>query len=115
MDYGAEQKMFSDLLFRHSSTELFHQVLLLNTCQGDHNVIILQDIRVGSESWIITYTYIVSDVSILHTKLNSHLDSVSKMGLKKKPVTTMLTYPWKCTVLHCNHLGNTWKPLVLMT
>ena len=33
----------------------------------------------------------------------------------KNPVTTMLTYPWKCTVLHCNHLGNTWKPLVLMT
>ena len=33
----------------------------------------------------------------------------------KKPITTMLTYPWKCTVLHCNHLGNTWKPLVLMT
>ena len=33
----------------------------------------------------------------------------------KKPVTTMLTYPCKCTVLHCNHLGNTWKPLVLMT
>ena len=27
----------------------------------------------------------------------------------------MLTYPWKCTVLHCNHLRNTWKPLVLMT
>ena len=27
----------------------------------------------------------------------------------------MLTYPWKCTVWHCNHLGNTWKPLVLMT
>ena len=27
----------------------------------------------------------------------------------------MLTYPWKCTVLHCYHLGNTWKPLVLMT
>ena len=27
----------------------------------------------------------------------------------------MLTYPWKCTVLHCNHLGNTWKPLVLLT
>ena len=27
----------------------------------------------------------------------------------------MLTYPWKCTVLHCNHLGNTWKLLVLMT
>ena len=27
----------------------------------------------------------------------------------------MLTYPWKCTVLHCNHLGNTWKPLMLMT
>ena len=27
----------------------------------------------------------------------------------------MLAYPWKCTVLHCNHLGNTWKSLVLMT
>ena len=27
----------------------------------------------------------------------------------------MLTYPWKCTVLHCNHLGNIWKPLLLMT
>ena len=34
---------------------------------------------------------------------------------QKKPVTTVLTYPWKCTVLHCNHLENTWKPLVLMT
>ena len=33
----------------------------------------------------------------------------------KKPVTTMLTYQWKCTVLHYNHLRNTWKPLVLMT
>ena len=33
----------------------------------------------------------------------------------KKPVTTMLTYPWTCTVLHCNYLRNTWKPLVLMT
>ena len=33
----------------------------------------------------------------------------------KRSVTTMLTYSWKCTVLHCNHLGNTWKPLVLMT
>ena len=39
----------------------------------------------------------------------------SDMHSTKKPVTTMLTYPWKCTVLHCNHLGNTWKPLVLMT
>ena len=39
----------------------------------------------------------------------------NSMHSTKKPVTTMLTYPWKCTVLHCNHLGNTWKPLVLMT
>ena len=35
--------------------------------------------------------------------------------VQKNPVTTMLTYPWKCTVLHCNHLENTWKPMVLMT
>ena len=41
--------------------------------------------------------------------------TVIKLHRTKKPVTTMLTYPWKCTVLHCNHLGNTWKPLVLMT
>ena len=41
--------------------------------------------------------------------------SASASHCAKKPVTTMLTYPWKCTVLHCNHLGNTWKPLVLMT
>ena len=41
--------------------------------------------------------------------------STSTNTAQKKPVTTMLTYPWKCTVLHCNHLGNTWKPLVLMT
>ena len=27
----------------------------------------------------------------------------------------MQTYPWKCTVLHGNHLGNTLKQLVLMT
>ena len=40
---------------------------------------------------------------------------VGNCTVQKKPVTTMLTYPWKCTVLHCNHLGNTWKPLVLMT
>ena len=39
----------------------------------------------------------------------------SRLHSTKKPVTTMLTYPWKCTVLHCNHLGNTRKPLVLMT
>ena len=39
----------------------------------------------------------------------------SRAHCAKKPVSTMLTYPWKCTVLHCNHLGNTWKLLVLMT
>ena len=39
---------------------------------------------------------------------------ISMSHSTKKPVT-YLTYPWKCTVLHCNHLGNTWKPLVLMT
>ena len=41
--------------------------------------------------------------------------TVSDQHSTKRPGTTMLTYPWKCTVLHCNHLGNTWKPLVLMT
>ena len=44
-----------------------------------------------------------------------HSTNKQQSHCAKKPVTTMLTYPWKCTVLHCNHLGNTWKPLVLMT
>ena len=48
-------------------------------------------------------------VSFIKYAQDTHIHST------KKPVTTMLTYPWKCTVLHCNHLGNTWKPLVLMT
>ena len=46
---------------------------------------------------------------------NSVVPDWLRVTVQKKPVTTMLTYPWKCTVLHCNHLGNTWKPLVLMT
>ena len=53
-----------------------------------------------------------------HLMLLRHYDprtSLKKKHSTKKPVTTMLTYPWKCTVLHCNHLGNTWKPLALMT
>ena len=43
------------------------------------------------------------------------IERIIGMHCAKMPVTTTLTYPWKCTVLHCNHLGNTWKPLVLMT
>ena len=48
-------------------------------------------------------------------KLIDGLTHSNSIHCAKKPVTTMLTCPWKCTVLHCNHLGNTWKPLVLMT
>ena len=48
-------------------------------------------------------------------KTAPHTFSFIYIHSTKKPVTTMQTYPWKCTVLHCNHLGNTWKPLVLMT
>ena len=33
----------------------------------------------------------------------------------KKASNHHANLPWKCTVLHCNHLENTWKPLVLMT
>ena len=51
----------------------------------------------------------VDEYELLNTQISYEYCST------KKPVTTMLTYPWKCTVLHCNHLGNTWKPLVLMT
>ena len=54
----------------------------------------------------------------MYSKQNRDLSEMStlcNMHSTKKPVSTMLTYSWKCTVLHCNHLGNTWKPLVLMT
>ena len=52
--------------------------------------------------------------STMHGPLKRYMHALYNHSTKK-PVTTMLTYPWKCTVLHCNHLGNTWKPLVLMT
>ena len=54
----------------------------------------------------ILHTYSISP--LFQTCANIHYST-------EQPVTTMLTYPWKCSVLHCNHLGNTWKPLVLMT
>ena len=56
--------------------------------------------------------YILNVIASVHYILLSDKKSLHST---KKTVTTMLTYPWKCTVLHCNHLGNTWKPLVLMT
>ena len=55
--------------------------------------------------WVQTY-----DICIMNRAFHAPENHSTK-----KPVTTMLTYPWKCTVLHCKHLGNTWKPLVLMT
>ena len=37
------------------------------------------------------------------------------MSLCKKASNHHANLPWKYPVLHCNHLGSTWKPLVLMT
>ena len=54
-------------------------------------------------------------ISLVHADTAVPCSDANLPHYAKKPVTTMLTYPWKCTVLHCNHLGNTWKPLVLMT
>ena len=55
------------------------------------------------------------DSTVIHHIFVTKGGLANKYHSTKKPVTTMLTYPWKCTVLHCNHQGNTWKPLVLMT
>ena len=46
---------------------------------------------------------------------NSNASSAVTLTLCKKASNppTMLTYPWKCTVLHCNHLGNTWVSMVV--
>ena len=56
-----------------------------------------------------------NDAMLRNTQQDVHDTYCTCSFNTEKPVTTMLTYPWKCTVLHCNHLGNTWKPLVLMT
>ena len=66
-----------------------------------HFVAIYLGLRVYFSSFDQTITEILSGF----TKITQH----------KKASNHVLTYPWKCTVLHCNHLGNTWKPLVLMT
>ena len=77
----------------------------------------LQTISVVYQLMCLSYDYI--SLSTACTQLLK--ENFSVLGNQcvahstKKPVTTMLTYPWKCTGLHCNHLGNTWKPLVLMT
>ena len=61
------------------------------------------------------YTTWTAPSHVALPSLNASLVFYCKRHTTKRPVTTMLIYPWKCTVLHCNHLGNTWKPLVLMT
>ena len=66
----------------------------------------------------VAHIYVTTQNIIVEHFYLKYMDfscQVKSMHSTKKPVTTMLTYPWKCTVLHCNHLGNTWKPLVLMT
>ena len=65
-------------------------------------------------AWMGQYKHILVEQQWLFY-FNVHKIVDNNYTAPKKPVTTMLTYPWKCTVLHCNHLGNTWKPLVLMT
>ena len=71
------------------------------------------DLLILSQNTLTTERH--APIALLSHSLASHLCFVCAMQhCAKKPVTTMLTYPWKCTVLHCNHLGNTWKPLVLM-
>ena len=60
---------------------------------------------------------------LVHTNCSpKHLQSILSTArvkalpsLCKKASNHHAKYPWKCTVLHCNHLGNTWKPLVLIT
>ena len=75
----------------------------------------------GKSLWRLNCTYIALlttikvTASLYETTLYSTLLYHSYCTTaQKKTVTTMLTYPWKCTVLHCKNLGNTWKPLVLM-
>ena len=63
--------------------------------------------RIGDKLCYCTVYFYKTYLTVIAGKIYVHST--------KKPVTTMLTYPWKSTVLHCNHLGNTWKPLVLMT
>ena len=65
--------------------------------------------------WRSYYKQGLSVIWLLNLVFEEYCFSFVSVHCAKRSVTTMLTYPWKCTVLHCNHLGNTWKPLVLMT
>ena len=72
--------------------------------------------RMRISTTFIRIDMVLTILHMINNDLSVHYgDIMEGYTAQKKPVTTMLTYPWKCTVLHCNHLGNTWKPLVLMT
>ena len=79
---------------------------------------VLADIACDDHGFCFSFTLFVQyDVSygVLCSRYYVWRANVLEYTVQKKTVTTMLAYPWKCTVLYCNHLGNTWKPLVLMT
>ena len=61
------------------------------------------------------HIFLSNNINVRKASLITQMVEYTTWHSTKKPETTMLTYPWKCTVLHCNHLGNTGKPLVLMT
>ena len=86
-------------------------MIIFNVCQP-----IVIDMNYSRKCCITPFcSVIINDYCLLCVVANQRKISMKNVHCAKKPVTTMLTYPWKCTVLHCNHLGNIWKPLVLMT
>ena len=54
---------------------------------------------------IINYTFYLDP--FYYSTSGQKLGFSKRTHNTKKPVTTMLTNPWKCTVLHCNHLETT--------
>ena len=98
-----------------------HLSIMWHTCQS-HASIAIPFYYYFSSTWQVNRQTKKSDYLPLWVMFHdtehlsaARLSDQSTQHSTKKPVTTMLTCPWKCTVLHCNHLGNTWKPLVLMT
>ena len=88
------------------------QYLHLNLCSRSAQSMVC---LLHQDKWWASHIYMCIIFTLVHLASCFSWFVLSIQHGTKKPVTTMLTYPWKCTVLHCNHLGNTWKPLVLMT
>ena len=110
----SDHALDNQTLAKPVATLLTYQITILN-----NSLAILPQYIFWIHCYCCSKVYFCTAFLVTYHTFEQKYDSITNNCLlkrsTKKPVTTMLTYPWKCTVLHCKHLGNTWKPLVLMT